>query len=261
MIAEARESILRKIRKLLALSRGGTTEEEAAQAAQRAHELLAAHNLEMSEVEQVVDTDDRVLDDGTIDGARDIWPAQVWSATAQLHFCRYFYTDQRDAGRLIGLRHSVVGRRHNVEVTKLTALYLVDAVKRLADEAAQAVPGDERRRYRESFRCACGRRLAQRLLELRAASATPDAAATRTTLPALPSLYRSESDANEAMLARLGIRLGGPVRQDRLTHAGGADAGRRAAETISLHRQIGTSAPPSAPVPRARGASQIEMFG
>ena len=260
MIAEARESILRKIRKLLALSRGGTTEEEAAQAAQRAHELLAAHNLEMSEVEQVEETD-RVLDDGTIDGARDIWPAQVWSATAQLHFCRYFYTDQRDAGRLIGLRHSVVGRRHNVEVAKLTALYLVDAVKRLADEAAQAVPGDERRRYRESFRCACGRRLAQRLLELRAASATPDAAATRTTLPALPSLYRSESDANEAMLARLGIRLGGPVRQDRLTHAGGADAGRRAAETISLHRQIGTSAAPSVPERRARGASQIEMFG
>ena len=260
MIAEARESILRKIRKLLALSRGGTTEEEAAEAARVAHELLAAHNLAMSEVEQVEETD-RVLDDGTVDGARDIWPAQVWSATAQLHFCRYFYTDQRDAGRLIGLRHSVVGRRHNVEVAKLTALYLVDAVKRLADEAAQAVPGDERRRYRESFRCACGRRLAQRLLELRAASATPDAAATRTTLPALPSLYRSESDANEAMLARLGIRLGGPVRQDRLTHAGGADAGRRAAETISLHRQIGTSAPPSAPVPRARGASQIEMFG
>ena len=260
MIAEARESILRKIRKLLALSRGGTTEEEAAEAARVAHELLAAHNLAMSEVEQVEETD-RVLDDGTVDGARDIWPAQVWSATAQLHFCRYFYTDQRDAGRLIGLRHSVLGRRHNVEVAKLTALYLVDAVKRLADEAAQAVPGDERRRYRESFRCACGRRLAQRLLELRAASATPDAAATRTTLPALPSLYRSESDANEAMLARLGIRLGGPVRQDRLTHAGGADAGRRAAETISLHRQIGTSAPPSAPVPRARGASQIEMFG
>ena len=260
MIAEARESILRKIRKLLALSRGGTTEEEAAEAARVAHELLAAHNLAMSEVEQVEETD-RVLDDGTVDGARDIWPAQVWSATAQLHFCRYFYTDQRDAGRLIGLRHSVLGRRHNVEVAKLTALYLVDAVKRLADEAAQAVPGDERRRYRESFRCACGRRLAQRLLELRAASATPDAAATRTTLPALPSLYRSESDANEALLARLGIRLGGPVRQDRLTHAGGADAGRRAAETISLHRQIGTSAPPSAPVPRARGASQIEMFG
>ena len=259
MIAEARESILRKIRKLLALSRGGTTEEEAAQAAQRAHELLAAHNLEMSEVEQVEETD-RVLDDGTIDGARDIWPAQVWSATAQLHFCRYFYTDQRDAGRLIGLRHSVVGRRHNVEVAKLTALYLVDAVKRLADEAAQAVPGDERRRYRESFRCACGRRLAQRLLELRAASATPDAAATRTTLPALPSLYRSESDANEAMLARLGIRLGGPVRQDRLTHAGGADAGRRAAETISLHRQIGTSASPPASAARGPEASQIEMF-
>ena len=259
MIAEARESILRKIRKLLALSRGGTTEEEAAEAARVAHELLAAHNLAMSEVEQVEETD-RVLDDGTVDGARDIWPAQVWSATAQLHFCRYFYTDQRDAGRLIGLRHSVLGRRHNVEVAKLTALYLVDAVKRLADEAAQAVPGDERRLYRESFRRAGGRRLAQRVHELRAASATPDVAATRTTLPALPSLYRSESDANEAMLARLGIRLGGPVRQDRLTHAGGADAGRRAAETISLHRQIGTSASPPASAARGPEASQIEMF-
>lgn len=261
MIAEARESILRKIRKLLALSKGGTTEEEAAQAARRAHELLAEHNLAMSEVEQAVDEGDRILDRETVDGARDIWPAIVWNATAQLHFCRYFYGEVRDGGRLIGLRHAVAGRRHNVEVAKLTALYLVDAVQRLATEASRAVPGDERRSFRDSFRRACGLRLAQRVHALRTASATPDPGAASTTLPALLSLYRTETDANEALLARLGIRLGGPERHDRLTHAGGADAGRRAAETISLHRQIATTAAPPTEPTRGGGASQIEMFG
>jgi hypothetical protein len=261
MITEARESILRKIRKLLALAKGGTTEEEAAQAARRAHELLAEHNLAMSEVEQAVEQGDRVLDDDAVDGTRDIWPAQLWSATAQLHFCRYFYRDVHDHGRLIGLRHAVVGRRHNVEVTKLTACYLVDAVKRLAVEAARSVPGDERRLYRDSFRRACGQRLAQRVHALRTAATAPPPDAPRSTLPALLSLYRTESEANEALLAHLGFRLGGPARHDRLTHAGGADAGRRAAETISLHRQIGTSAEAPPAPPRARGTSQIEMFG
>lgn len=259
MIAEARESILRKIRKLLALSRGGTTEEEAAQAAQRAHELLAAHNLEMSEVEQVEESD-RVLDRDSVDGSRDVWPAHVWHATARLHFCQHFYTEVPHDGRLIGLRHTVVGRRHNVEVTKMTALYLIHAVNRLATEGARLVPAEERRSWRDSFRRACGLRLAQRVHALHEASAAPAADVPRTTLPALPSLYRTEAAANAAMIARLGFRLSGPPRHDRLTHAGGADAGRRAAETISLHRQIGASAPPPVDPPRGRGASQIEMF-
>jgi hypothetical protein len=96
---------------------------------------------------------------------------------------------------------------------------------------------------------------------LRTAATAPPPDAPRSTLPALLSLYRTESEANEALLAHLGFRLGGPARHDRLTHAGGADAGRRAAETISLHRQIGTSAEASPAPPRARGTSQIEMFG
>lgn len=260
MIAEARESILRKIRKLLALSKGGTTEEEAAQAARRAHELLAEHNLAMSDVEHDVERGDRVLDDTTVDGAREIWPANLWHATAMLHFCGYFYREVRAQDRTIGLRHVLVGRRHNVEVAKLTALYLVAAVGRVADEAARAVPADERRRFRASFRCACGHRLTERVHVLRGASASPRGADGSTTLPALLSLYQSERDANDALLRLHGIRLASPGRQDRLTHAGGADAGRRAAETISLHRQLGTTAPPPAAARSGHGAGQRELF-
>jgi hypothetical protein len=259
MIAEARETILRRIRKLLALSKGGTTEEEAAQAARRAHELLAEHNLAMSDVEQGVDGGDRVLDDATVDGAREIWPAQLWHATAALHFCGYFYREVREQGRLIGLRHVVVGRRHNVEVTKLTALYLVAAVARLADEAARGVPGDERRRFRASFRCACGRRLTERVRALRGSPASAPGSGPTTTLPALLSLYQYEEDANDAFLRRHGVRLVHPGRHDRLTHAGGADAGRRAADGISLHRQLGASG--SGAAAPARGTTQLDMFG
>lgn len=263
MIAEAREKIIRRIRKLLALARGGATEEEAAQATRRAHELLVEHNLDLAEVDAAKDWGDRVLDRSTVDGSREMWPVYVWNATAWLHFCRYFYTPETDGGRRIGLRHNVIGRRHNVEVTKLTAQYLVATVVRLADEAGRAVARHERRSFRDSFRRACGRRLTQRVFAMRHDSTSAAPTAERSgNLPALISLYEAETLANNALLARHGIELGGGgATFDRLTHAGGAEAGRLAAETIGLHCQVGARAPADHTACDSQSRTeQIELF-
>lgn len=234
-----RTTILRRIRKLLALAGSKGSEAEAAAAVARAHALLAQHNLAESEVRESVDTPiERILDDSTVDGSRDLWPAQVWHATAILHFCRYFYNEQFDGKRRIGLRHSLVGRPHNTEAAKLTARYLVDTVERLTRESGRDLPTSERRSYRLSFRRACGRRLAERVYahhrELTAV-ADPAAAVPGTTLPALVSLYVRESEANDELINRRGIHLGaGTASRDRLTHAAGAEAGRIAADSIVI---------------------------
>ena len=238
-------TIVCKVRKLLALAHGGGTEAEAQLAAERAHALLAAHNLTLADVSEKDRWGDRVVDRDFVDGSRDLWPADVWHATAALYFCEYFYTRIVDAGRPLGLRHNVVGRKHSVRITKLMAEYLVDTINRLAREHGLRVQAEERRSYRHSFRIACARRLSERLWERRRATEkSPTRGPSDTTLPALASLYTTEMKANRAMMDDLAIRLGHPEGGDRLTHAGGADAGAKAADQISLNPQLTADGPP-----------------
>ena len=193
-------TVVGKVRKLLALARGGGTEAEAENAAQRAHTLLAAHNLTLADVAEKPAWGDRVVDRDCVDGSRELWPAQVWHATAALYFCEYFYARvlaPDDPERLLGLRHNVVGRRHSVRIAKLMAEYLVDATNRLAREHGLRVQPEERRSYRKSFRIACAARLAARIWERRhVTEARPTPGPSDTTLPALASLYATEAKAN-----------------------------------------------------------------
>lgn len=158
----------------------------------------------------------------------------------------------------------MIGLPHNIAVTKLTAKYLIETVHRLAQEAGRAVRPRERRSYRASFRTACARRLAERMAALRRhpSPSMAHSANGRSKLPALLSLYDAESRANEALLRELGIDLTRGALRDRLTHAGGAEAGRLAAETIPLHPQMGVTTSGTA---RARSradvaSGQLEMF-
>ena len=205
---------------------------------------------------------DRVLDESSFDGSRERWPVELWNATAQLNFCSYFCREHKDGRRRIGWQHSLVGRRPNVDVAKMTAQYLFDTVLRLTAEAGRTRPTCERRSYRDSFRRACGVRLTQRVQALRRESTSPAGPTPSHNLPALLSLYDGESLENRKFLDQQGIKLVEcQFLGDRLTHAGGAEAGRLAAESIGLHRQI--SATPS---PRASGAAdpgdsnQLELF-
>lgn len=255
-----RSAILRRIRKLLALARGKGSEAEAAAAVTRAHALLAEHNLAESDVREPIDAPiQRILDDSTVDGSRDLWPAQVWNATAMLHFCRYFCSEQFCGRRRIGLQHSLVGLPHNIEAAKLTARYLVDAVERLARESGRDLPSPERRSYGASFRRACGLRLAERVharyRELATAS-DPASSLPSSSLPALVSLYVRERIENDALLDQRGIQLGaGSASHDRLTHAGGAHAGRIAADSIVIPPRGSRPAPSSDAIP-----GQLDLF-
>lgn len=253
----AREALIARIRKLLNLARGGSTEDEAAQAMRKAHGLLAAHNLSEAELREAPDSDDRVLDDSSVDGCRDLWTAYVWHASARLHFCGYFYRKEVDGERWIGMRHNVVGRRHNVAVCKLMSKYLVDTVVRLAQEGGAAIHPSERRRFRQSFRLGCAERLVERLEARRAEShGQPTVAPSGTTLPALAGVYDAEARENERLLQSHGISLG-TGRPGRHVHAGGRDAGRHAADHIGLDPQISG---PRKPARAARDPRQCDLF-
>ncbi len=237
--------IITRIRKLMSLANGGASEAEAEQAMKKAHALLAEHNLSIFDVskEEPANLEDRVIDSNDVDGINDPWRRSIWHATAALHFCKYFYSPEHEMRRgvrkCVRIRHNLVGRPHNVLVTKLMVEYLINTVRRLAGEHTCDVPASARARFAHSFRVACTERLVDRIWERhRRSQFGPTAAHAGTTLPALRSIYASETDANQALLEHRRINLTTKGRRCRTTDVIGAEAGRAAADEIGLDNQV-----------------------
>lgn len=244
--AESLNKIIVRIRKLMYLANGGATEAEAEQAMRMAHALLAEHNLSLTEImKEASDTlGDRVIDSEYVDGVNDPWRRSIWHATADLYFCSYFYSPKyewrRGKQQRVRIRHNLVGKPHNILVTKLMVQYLVNTVRRLARESARNVPPCEHGSFENSFKVACAKRLVERIWDRRYQSEEhPTTAPCGTTLPALRSLYATEMEANQVMIEHKGIGLESKRSRCRVTNVLGADAGRKAAEDIGLDTQVG----------------------
>lgn len=120
--------VIEKIQKLRGMTEGAT-EQEAIAAQQAMFTLLAKHNLEISQIPD----DEPTRPDTTINSESAELPSSVWkqllyTAVAHLNFSECFT-----------LRGSIkiVGTRANRIVTFEMADYLVQTVKRLAEEAAR----------------------------------------------------------------------------------------------------------------------------
>src|SRR2546427_3142305 len=114
----------------------GATEQEAIAAQQAMFTLLAKHNLEI--ISQIPDDEptrpDTTINSESAERPSSVWKQLLYTAVAHLNFSECFT-----------LRGSIniVGTRANRIVTFDMADYLVQTVKRLAEEAAAEVPGDE----------------------------------------------------------------------------------------------------------------------
>jgi hypothetical protein len=149
---------LERVRKLLALAGNNPNEEEAARAAEKAHAILAEHNLSVADI-KTDDQDETIVEDEELVTNSQPWRRQIGTATAAMYFCEYLYQRlplHRD-------RHSFVGKRHNVEVAKMFFTYLHMTVNRLAQEGALKRAPALRSAYRTEFRRACTSRLAYRI--------------------------------------------------------------------------------------------------
>ena len=190
----SKDKIIDRIRKLLALATS-PNEHEAASAAEKAQAMLAEYNLSMAEVEAVNTngSDEIVRDDSPKPGK--IWRRPLYGAVGRLYFCQYFYAHRGPLDT-----HTFIGARHNIEVAKLMANYLEEAIIRLGNEGARSVMPHERTRYKTSFMLSCAIRLCVRLRE-RLAETLRNSGTIKTeagtTLPALASLY-DQTNALEA---------------------------------------------------------------
>ena len=203
---EEKESILKRIQKLLKMSEdNGASENEAMLAAKKAQELLSEHNLSRSDIKD--DTQAEPIEKEQFDVERDNWRGWIQSATAKLYFCQ-MYTSTRMNEKYRQVKTATfVGRKSNRIVAKSMCDYFINTVLRLADKEFESVPGSksEINRMKQAFKLGCASRLSKRIkdkwLELVAdykGIENPDG---------LPMLYKNEQKAISEWLKTQGVTI------------------------------------------------------
>lgn len=230
-----KEVLLEKIRKLMALAKGNTTEDEAASAMGKVQELLAKYDLRMADVtmrlttEKVEGVTQQVFQD-----QRSRWKIALWQTSAVLNRCEYMTVGDRRT-----FSHMLLGKPHQVAVAKAMVEYLEASVRRLSKQAEATHKRSPNDGFRKSFRIGCAARLyvrASRLVEERSKAAWN--ATTGERLPALLGLHEQAKLEIAKYLADQGIRTKMNKIRGSVRNSEAYAAGSRAAEGISLDKQI-----------------------
>lgn len=181
-IDDETKQVIAKVEKLLRLAARNSNQEEAASAAAKAQELLAAYNLDMAAVAEHGNPDAQRAKE-LFEGGKHKWEKKIWSWVARLNFCLHwqqenFYEsplgthtgvvrNEDGTGRIAkGVRrweHKIVGRRVNVIATKHMASYLTDVTKRLTREECKKRGVPTRSAWANSFSEGIGDEIAYRL--------------------------------------------------------------------------------------------------
>lgn len=210
--AQVADKITDKIKKLLKLAKGNTTEGEASAAMQKVQDLLADYNLTMAQVEAKADKSDKVADDPEANRTKQKheksamykFQRNLMQVIADCNFCHYWtgeagkYTKN---GRWMRTYHHVlVGREANVMVAQNLFDYLNTTIERLCNEKYPSPLNLSKSAI--SFKEGCAVRLQERLrVQRREADAastakTAEAAATGSALMLLTDLRQNEKDLN-----------------------------------------------------------------
>lgn len=141
------DKVIDLIRKLLALSTS-SNEHEAAAAAAKAQELLAKHELDMSQIQDRAAQEDAYVHFRRDTGGKQnqkTWRISLLGAVAKTSFCRVvFHTD----GKVAHDQYTIVGKAHNIEVVEYLFTYLAGEITRLATAAWKAADPDSKTRSR-----------------------------------------------------------------------------------------------------------------
>lgn len=154
------DNIKDKITKVLEIAKRGGTEEEANTAMNMALQLLAKHNLSMSDIEGDSIEDEDVIQSSSDGGSNQPWQRSIWYAIAKLYFTTFYSsTYMLNGKKKVSL--VVVGRESNVQTVKEIASYLVALCKELASGTGEDT------RYRNSFKTGFADRIRARCIEER----------------------------------------------------------------------------------------------
>lgn len=147
-IQDVPDNVVNRIKKLLRKSEvtRNDSEAEAELCMQKAQELMAQWNIDMSAAEASgADVVEKRVREQHERAAMYKYQRELWRSVAQVNFCLYFTVpiyknvmvvnddwtgDQQYAEKIVSRRHCFMGRESNVSATKLMGDYLEEAINR-----------------------------------------------------------------------------------------------------------------------------------
>jgi hypothetical protein len=236
-------AIVKRITGLLNVN--GRTPEEAASFLQKAHELLAKHNLEMDDIAKVGGVTKKAVigEENIIIAGKFNWKKILIGVVADYFFCKAIIVTGTDMV-------SIIGRADNRAATRSMYRWIVQQMDSMAIKAtARYQPlrrtDPSKQRWRNNYLHGANITIAQRLMAMRAqlqrdAEAKTTALAIRTQ--ALVVQTRAEND--EYTNANIGALRKSSLRTNRGRH--GMDEGIRDGHRVDLNgpgRHLGHSSP------------------
>ena len=156
-----RNSILSKVKKMLALAGNTSNEHEATLAAAKAHEFLTMHNMCVEALSELTDEDVDIVEESIYDGTNlPSWRKWLVTGASRAFGCDVLITTRYVSGRRTRSLQ-LVGTTGDVQVASATIGYLADTINRLAETFTRG----HGRRYANSFRLGATRRIVERLKE------------------------------------------------------------------------------------------------
>ncbi|QJD54355.1 hypothetical protein [Aminobacter phage Erebus] len=240
-MTSAIDKIIERVQKLLALAGNNSNENEAAAAIEKAHAILAEHNLSMMTVEQ-----HRGRGGSSEEEERGAMPTDtnfserqfgwLWSAVAQLNYCKCF--QQRPDPKKRQTFYTIVGRKVNAIVATQLAMYLCQTIRRLANDEAKRL-GRTDHAFKNAFLAGAAGRLHARLVEMREQEKV-QGAGNALVLWSGDEQEKNEQFIKDMLKIDLKQSKSHPSKYDRSGYALGQEAGDR----VSLADQIGSKVAP-----------------
>jgi len=236
-MTEEKESVLKRIQKLLKMStENGASENEAMLAADKAQKLLQEHNLSIADIKD--DSQAEPMDSEDVEVDRDLWKGYIRNATAKLYFCTTYQTSKLDKYYKRVKIITFVGRKSNRMVATEMCKYFINTVDRLAAEEFREVPGSRAaiNKMAHAFKQGAASKLSGRLRE-RYEEIAP-AYIPQGNPDGLPVLYKNEQMAITKWLEDQGIKLRSASSRmsvrDRVAYSRGSEKGNG----IGINTQI-----------------------
>ena len=236
-MTEEKESVLKRIQKLLQMStENGASENEAMLAADKAQKLLQEHNLSIADIKDDSQVEPMESEDVEVD--RDLWKGYIRNATAKLYFCSTYSIMKLDTHYKRVKVVTFVGRKSNRMVATEMCKYFINTVERLADEEFREVPGSRAaiNKMAHAFKQGAASKLSSRLRK-RYEEIAPEYI-PQGNPDGLPVLYKNEQMAITKWLEDQGIRLRSAKSsmsiRDRVAYSRGSEKGNG----IGINTQI-----------------------
>lgn len=244
-MTDFRKNPLETVKALLRLAENAGTEEEAANAAQKAAAVALKYGIDTTKLQLDAGQKDtrNISRVAVFEGVGyELWVMNIISGVSTMFGAKAFYTNGYNK-----TIYSVLCREGLGEAIRLTVDYLVTTTTRMNRKAVAGRGLDKtgRHEFRQSFRLQCSRVLYKRMIDRTREMSTQDdvaQASTGSTALVVANHYQQEMKAIEAWMEENGFEVktskatGPSIRSNE-----GAAAGAAAGRSIGLDQQVGRS--------------------